>query len=180
MKLTKSFSDERTALFTKNYDSYYTLIFSSILKKIGKFHVAEDLCQEIFIRYYNKIDEIENTRKWLFGTLRLVLFDYYREKDKTKNEVEYNFDDVSMGYVNGFKDTRLMLEEVMEEVHSPDDDENDRTIFELVAVNNFSYTQVSRDLNMTYRKVRYRFERVTKKILDQLKKKGINCLEDLL
>ncbi|MCP4134050.1 MAG: sigma-70 family RNA polymerase sigma factor [bacterium] len=182
MSLAVELSDDQTQLFTEQYNNYYPVVFSSIYSKIGNFDEAEDICQEVFLRFYKKINEVENPRKWLFGALRIVVLDFFKEKSRKDLDIENLFEDVSMSFVNGFRDTRLIIEDALDAIYTPGDKdgEKERVLFDLIAVHNFSYVQVSKQLNLTYKQVRYKFEMAVKKITDYLSKKGIKSLEDLL
>ena len=118
MKLKDKLSDPGTDRFVENYDSYYSIVFNSIYSKVSNYHDAEDICQEVFIRFYDNMEEVENPRKWLFGCLRLVVFDYYKVKQKKDIDVDELFDDIGMGYVNGFRDSRMMIKQVIDDICS--------------------------------------------------------------
>lgn len=179
MKLRKRLSDPGIDRFVDSYDSYYSVVFNSIYSKVSNYHDAEDICQEVFIRFYDNIAVVENPRKWLFGCLRLVVFDYYRMKQKKDIDVDELFEDIGMGYVNGFRDTRMMIKEVIDELCAQEGD-RDASLFELVAVYNYSFVQASRQLNLNYKQARYRYSRFSGKVLAKLNERGINNIEDLL
>ena len=184
MIASKVFSEERVQDFNEVYNNYYSVIFSSIFSKINDFHEAEDICQEIFLRFYDKFETIESPRKWLFGAMRIVMLDYYKAKKKKNSrevleEIETLFEDVSMSYVNGFRDTRLIIEEALND-NSIYDNEKERLIFEIIAFHNFTFAQASRHFNMHYWQVKYAYEKVVKAIMTFLNSKGIKSLEDLL
>ncbi len=165
--------------FTDSYNSFFPLMFSLVHSKVGNAHEAEDICQELFMTFYEKYDTIDNPRKWLYGAMRIVILKYYEGKKKDKTELEGLLEDVSMSYVNGFRDTRVILEEALEDSNSFKNEE-ERVLFELVAYYNFSLAKACRHLDMTYDKGRYTYDSVTKRLMDYLKKHGINQLEDLL
>ena len=166
--------------FTEAYDNYYPVVFSVIYTKVDDVHDAKDICQEVFLKFFEKFDEIENYRKWLFGALRLSVFDFYRKKNKGKGNVDIDeiFSDVSLTFVNGFRDARIIISETFEKVENFSSE--DKTLFDLVAYHNFSYSQTAKQMGLTKRKVEYRYRRIVNEILDILKKKGIDNIEDLL
>jgi RNA polymerase sigma factor (sigma-70 family) len=172
-------SEDRMQRFKTAYDLYYSLIFSVIISKIGNYDEAEDLCQELFSRFLQKIEEINNPRTWLYGAMRIIMIEFYKNKgDKTEN-IESLLDDPSTGYVNGFREARLVIKDVLSDP-STFLSESDRSIFELVAVHCFSIADASRHLCVTYRQAHYSFEQSSKKVINLLKSKGIGKLEDLL
>ena len=156
---------------------YYPLIYSTIFTKINNQDDANDLCQEIFIIMYEKFNEIDNYRKWLYGTMRNVLFRHYEKKKKTAVDIDEVFNDVSLTFVNGMRDIRLTIEDVLTEIEMTDEQ---NLLFEYIAVNNYSYNKTGEILGRTKRQVEYAYQGLVRRILEQLKEKGIENIEDLL
>ncbi len=179
MKLKDKLSDSGTDRFVENYDSYYSIVFNSIYSRVSNYHDAEDICQEVFIRLYDNMAEVENPRKWLFGCLKIVVFDYYKLKKKKDVDVDKLFDDIGMGYVNGFRDSRIMIKQVIYDICNESGD-RDASLFELVAVYNYSYVQAAKHLNLSYKQTVYRYGVFSERVVEKLKEKGINNIEDLL
>ena len=163
--------------YTDIYSDYYPYIYNTVYGKVSNEEDALDICQEIFIILYEKFDTIENYRKWLFGTMRNVVYRYYEKKSKTPVDIDTVFNDISLTYVNGFKDTRLIIEEAMENV---DLNEEDFLIVDYIAFNNYSYTKTGEAMGLSKRQVGYKYLNAVKKILVYLESKGIKNIEDLL
>lgn len=179
MSLKKELTNPSVEKFIYHYETFYSIVFSSVYTKINNYHDAEDICQEVFIRFYDKIDEIETPRKWLFGCLRIVVFEFYKRKYSKEVNIEEIFDDIGIGYVNGFRDTRIMIKEILESIQENEDAE-DIVLFELIAVYNYSFADAARHQGFNYKQARYRFSRIVSKITDELKKRGIKSIEELL
>lgn len=179
MNLNRTLSEARTLHFVESYDAYYSLIFSSIYSKVSNYHDAEDICQEVFFRFYDKIDEIESPRKWLFGCLRIVVLDYYKGKKGREVDLDGLSDNIAMSYANGFRDARMMIKQVIDEVCDARGD-IDASLFELVAVYNFTFVQASKHLNLNYKQARYRYKVFSEKVIEKLMEKGVRNIEDLL
>ncbi len=179
VKLNESLSYPGKNRFIEVYDSYYSLLFSTVYSRVNNYHDAEDICQEVFIRFLDNFDKVENPRKWIFGCMRLVVFDHYKTKKKSAVNVDELFDDIGMGYVNGFRDARMTIRQAMDEICSERGDV-DSSLFELVAVYNYSFVQASRHLKLNYKQARYRYNVFAGLVLQRLKEKGINNIEDLL
>ncbi|HOD15027.1 MAG TPA: RNA polymerase sigma factor [Spirochaetota bacterium] len=179
MLLTSNLSEKKTELFSEHYNSLYSVAFSSVYSKIGNYHDAEDICQEVFLRFYRKLDEIESPRKWIFGALRLVVFDYYKRKGKNDIDIETMFEDVSMSFVNGFRDTRMVIQQALDGLYSSVD-ETERALFDLTAVHGFSLREAALHLGLSYKQARIRYDRASRMLMDHFRKAGINSLEDLL
>lgn len=175
------FSQKERA-FRKAYRIYYPLILNTLYRKVENMEDAEDIAHEVFISYYHKFDEVRDTRTWLFGAMRFCLSNYYR---KTKSEGRSSLDldtigeDEALACRNGDREVRMLLHEALND-ESNFKDEFDRVIFELIAINRYTYEETAQCLGMSKRQVSYRYQVTSKRILDYLKKKGISRIEDLL
>ena len=156
---------------------YYPLLLGTTLTKVGSKDEAEDICQEVFIIFYEKFNQIDNHRRWLLGTLRNVILRYYQNKNRDTSDIEAAMDDVKLTFVNGFRDTRILISEAMDAI---DCDDEERLILDLVAVHNFSYNNTAKSIGLSRRQVEYKYGQLVKKISDYLTKKGINDIEELL
>ncbi|MFH0976494.1 MAG: sigma-70 family RNA polymerase sigma factor [Spirochaetota bacterium] len=164
--------------FTDAVNSYYPLVYSAVYTKVNNVDDAYDVCQEVFIKFFEKFDEIENHRKWLYGALRLAVFDHYRARDKSA-KIDDIFKDVGLTFVNGFRDARIIINEIIESTDTFDTEE-DKVLFDLIAINNFSYSQAGSQLGLSKRQVQYKYGLIVQKIMDQFSRKGIKHIEDLL
>jgi RNA polymerase sigma-70 factor (ECF subfamily) len=165
--------------FAEAYNDLYPVVFSAVYSKVGSIDDAEDLCQDLFIKFYNKLDEIENHRKWLYGALKLEVMAFYRKKKPGAVDIDEVFNDVGLTFVNGFRDSRIMIQDAIENMDNYKDD-TDRALFDLVAVRNFSYDEAGAQLGLSRRQVRYRYGLIVDRLVDYFRKRGINSLGDLL
>jgi RNA polymerase sigma-70 factor (ECF subfamily) len=172
-------------MFTKNrdfaetYGDLYPVVFSAIYSKVGNLEDAEDISQELFIKLFNKLDEVENRRKWLYGALKLEVMAFYRKKKPGAVDIDEMFNDVALTFVNGFRDTRIMINDAIEDLDNFSDPA-DQALFDLVAVRNFSYEEAGAQLGLSKRQIRYRYGLIVDRLVDYFKKRGINSLEELL
>jgi len=165
-------------IFADLHNKYYPLIFSAVYTKVGDTDDTNDICQEVFIKFYEKFEEIENKRKWLYGALRLAILEFFRKKKSNVN-IDEVFSDVSLTFVNGFRDARIIISEAMENMDNFNNEE-ERIIFDLIAINNFSYNQTAKQLGLTKRQIEYKYKLIVNRIIQYLKKKGVDNIEDLL
>lgn len=165
--------------FIEAHNDYYPLVFSAVHAKVDNIDDVRDICQDVFIRFYEKLDGIENRRKWLYGALRIAVLEYYRKKRGIDADIDDVFDDVCLTFVNGFRDARIIIGEAIEnnEFFS---ERLSREIFDYIALYNYSYSETGRVLGLSKRQVEYRYRRIVEAILDYLKTKGIRQIEDLL
>ncbi|HNV46328.1 MAG TPA: sigma-70 family RNA polymerase sigma factor [Spirochaetota bacterium] len=165
--------------FAEAYNDLYPVVFGAVYSKVGNPEDAQDICQELFVKLYEKLETIENRRKWLYGALRLEVMAYYRKKKPDGVDIDEVFADVGLTFVNGFRDARIVISGAIE--HDENfEDERERALFDLVAVQNYSYEQAGMQLGMSKRQVRYRYGLIVERILAYLQKQGIKSLEDLL
>ncbi len=165
---------------TEIYADYYPVVFGAVLTKVGNRDDTKDICQEVFIRLFNKMDDVENVRRWLFSALKLVVLEYFREKKKnTGLNIDDVFTDVGLTFVNGFRDARIIINEAIEDMENYRNEE-ERVIFDLIAVNNFTYGDAAKITGMTRRQVEYRYGLIVDRILEYLAKNGIKDISDLL
>lgn len=172
-------SKKKRDAFTEVHADYYPLVFSTVYTKVGNLDDAQDICQEVFIKLYEKFEEVENPRKWLYGALRLAVLEYFRKKRGGDVNIDEVMDGVGMTFVNGFRDSRIIIREILDDANLFAD-ELDRAVFELVAYSNFSYSEAGRELGLSKRQVEYRYVKLAERILDELKKRGVKHIEDLL
>lgn len=167
----------RREAYTLAFNKFYPLVFNIVYNKTGNKYDADDICQEIFLIFFEKFEEVQNHRKWLFGTIRNVLIRYYNRKTKTDVDVENLLDDIGFSYVNGFKDLRIMVNDAVENV---DLNEEEKMLIDYIAYNRYSYNNVGKIMGLTKKQVIYRYSRAVRKIIGYLREKGIHNIEDLL
>ncbi|HPC43197.1 MAG TPA: sigma-70 family RNA polymerase sigma factor [Spirochaetota bacterium] len=109
------FKNDKKNQFDRAYIDYYQLVYGAIYSKTGNVIDADDLTQEVFIHYYEKMEEVEQTIPWLFGTIRLVLKNYFRKQMKSENDQE--FDEFShyieVDSSNEWADTRMIIRDAI-------------------------------------------------------------------
>jgi RNA polymerase sigma factor (sigma-70 family) len=168
--------------FRKAYSDYYPVIVNAIYSRVGNLEDAEDICHEIFVHFYNKYEEIQDCRKWLFGAIKYGISNFYRKKgasDKGNVNIDSIDFDKNLAFENGFRDIRIIINETIED-ESNYQDEKERILFDLVAINKYTYEQAAKQLGWSTRQVAYRYQQISKRIVSCLKQKGITRIEDLI
>lgn len=78
---------EHTVNFEELYHEYYPKVFRHIAGKIGNFHEAEDLAQEVFVSCYKNFDKYDPEKAkagtWIYVIMNNRLKNYYRDKKET-------------------------------------------------------------------------------------------------
>lgn len=74
---------------TQIYQDFNQKVKGYILSKVNDYNLAEDLCSDVFVKVYEKIDTYDETKAsistWIYTIARNTLIDYYRSN---KDEVE--------------------------------------------------------------------------------------------
>jgi RNA polymerase sigma factor (sigma-70 family) len=163
--------------YSELFAAYYQMVFNAVFPKVSSVEDTEDICQDVFIALYNNLEEIENVRAWLYGTLKNMVLKYYRSKHPAHDDIDTIMNDVSLSFVNGFRDARIIISEVIEDM-TPNEEE--RQIIELVAFHNYSYSETGNLLGLTKRKVDYKYNKIASTIISKLRERGVAHIEDLL
>ncbi len=161
------------------YSDFYPVIFSAVYNFLNNVDETKDICQEVFLRYMENYESVENPRKWLYAVARNATFEHCRRQGKTDISIDDIFEDKGLGYVNGFRDTRIIIQNAIDDMNNYEN-EKDKILFDLVALHNFTYKEAEKKLGMTERQVKYRYGLVVDRLVRYFNKKGIKSLEDLL
>lgn len=82
-------------------------------------------------------------------------------------------------FENGARDIRIIINEAIEN-DANYKDEKQRLIFDMVALNGFTYENTAKQLGLSKRQVEYGYNQAVQSIISYLKGKGISNIEDLL
>jgi len=78
--------EDSKAYFLETYDSYSTDIYRFCLLKVSRKEVAEDITQEVFMRFWQALregTEMRNARALLYTMARNLVIDWYRKKKES-------------------------------------------------------------------------------------------------
>lgn len=66
------------------YEEYHIKVLRYIQSKVNDYYLAEDLCSDVFVKIYEKLDTFDNKKAsistWIFTITRNKLIDYYRTR----------------------------------------------------------------------------------------------------
>ena len=164
---------EKDKIFTALYRDFFPAVNGSIYTKVGNRDTAADLAQEVFTDLFERMENIQNIRAWLFEAVKNRIIDYYK---KQSNRPEFAIEGLNLTFVNGFRDTRIIIQEAIAGIT----DGASMVLFDLIAVRFYTYREAAKETGLLVHQVRYRYNQIIKTILENLKNKGINSLEDLL
>jgi RNA polymerase sigma factor (sigma-70 family) len=167
--------------FTDIYNEFFPIVYSMIIIKISDHDVTHDLTQEVFLKLYDKFDILENHRRWLLSSVKYAVWNYLRtiRKEEKNFNIDRVMEDTTMVFVNGMRETRIMIEEALDTLGFFGKEES-RTLFDLVALHQYTYKETAEHLGMTERQVGYKYRNIVDKLMRHFKDKGVHGLEDLL
>ena len=80
---TSAQSGDRDA-YAALYQMYHSLIRAYVLRRVGNWHVAEDITSETFLRAWRRIDSVtdqgQELERWLVTIARNIIFDRAKSK----------------------------------------------------------------------------------------------------
>ncbi len=69
---------------TELYQKFYSKVLSYINGKVNNYTLAEDLCSDVFLKVYEKLDTFDESKAslstWIFTITRNTLTDYFRTR----------------------------------------------------------------------------------------------------
>ena len=69
---------------TELYQNFYSKVLGYINGKVNNYTLAEDLCSDVFLKVYEKLDTFDETKAslstWIFTITRNTLTDYFRTR----------------------------------------------------------------------------------------------------
>lgn len=157
----------------------YNRVMAYFFCKTGKKAMAEDLTQELFVRYIVKLPNIKEPEKWIKGTMGNMLREYYRgcRMDSKVDRVDCDLHcDAKYCYIG---DVKMLVCDAIEFALDQSDEETSR-VFELIHDQRYTYGEAASTLGLNERQARYRYRKVLDLLHHYLKDQGIEGLNDML
>ena len=153
-------------------ENYRKPLFTLIFSMINNEEEAEEILQDVFVQFFIKRDTFEGRSKiytWLYRVAFNKSIDYIRKKEREK---KYRLKEYRNSELQEAKDddtlNRIIVLESLEEL-----EEDFRTPLLMVEYENYSYTEISEQLNIPINTIKTRVFRARKKLLKIMKKKGV-------
>lgn len=161
--------DEAKDYFLQSYDTYADAIFRFTLMKVSDREKAQDITQEVFLRFWQKLRDgavLRNDRALLYAIARNLVIDWYRKKKETSLDAltEEGFEARGTDEVPILQNA--MNEEVLRVIHTLD--ESSRETLLLRFVEGFSPAEIALLHGETANAVSVRINRALKKVREQL------------
>jgi RNA polymerase sigma-70 factor (ECF subfamily) len=151
--------------FLSAYDAYNNAIFRFCLLKVSSREIAQDLTQEVFMRYWQSLrkgEDFKNERAFLYTIARHLVIDWYRKKKESSldalTEAGAEFKGDGPNTITDSAEAR----EVLEVIQKLDDDS--REILLLRFVEGFSPKEIADQLKESANVVSVRIHRALKKV----------------
>ena len=134
---------------TEIYKDYHGKVFGYIISQVSNSDLAEDLCEDVFLKVYEKLDTFDETKAsistWIYTIARNTLTDYYRTR-KVCEEIPEEYE--SAISVEDEICNREMLEKLANALEKLD--ERSRDIIILRYYSGFKLTEIAEKLDISY------------------------------
>ena len=151
--------------FLGAYDTYNDAIFRFCLLKVSSREVAQDITQEVFMRYWQNLrkgEDFKNERAFLYAIARNLVIDWYRKKKESSLDaiMETGVDfkgDTSKAITEHAEANEVLA--VIEQL-----EETDREVLLLRYVDGFSPKDIAEQIGESPNVVSVRIHRALKKV----------------
>ena len=151
--------------FIHAYDAYNNAIFRFVFMKVSSREVAQDITQEVFMRYWQttrKGEELKNERAYLYTLARNLIIDWYRKKKESSLDVLTESGVEFKGDTSESITDHAEAAEVLKIIEQLDDDA--REVLLLRFVEGFSPKEIAQQLKESPNTVSVRIHRALKKV----------------
>lgn len=155
--------------FLSAYDAHGDAIFRFCVLKVSNRELAQDLSQEVFMRYWQAIrkgEQFQNERAYLYTLARNLVIDWYRKKKESSldalAEAGIEFKGDTSKSITDSAEAREALE-VIEQL-----EEGDREVLLLRFVEGFSPKEIAALSGESANAISVRIHRALKKVQEHL------------
>lgn len=155
------------------YEELFDKVFGFCMNRVGHFHLAEDLTQEIFLKLVDKIETYNPNRGnflvWFWQLARNTIIDHYRKNRETHfSDVEESKLEGISGYSEQEKiHQKIEVQQIGQFLETLKEDE--RELFNLHYIAGLSYREISPILEKTEGTLRVSMNRLKEKVRKQFK-----------
>lgn len=169
-------------VFSSAYRKLFDKVEDQVFKKIQCHDAAQDITQEVFILYYEKLlsgEDIPDPSAWLFSRVWFYMLNHNRLAWNTKVEGQ---NDKIDSLIQPCNDTRLPNESysLCEDIIKTNLNEPQRKAFVLVGLENNTYSAVGQQIGLTGHQVTRQYHKARRIVLTTLQKNGFNSPKELL
>ncbi|MBF9015901.1 MULTISPECIES: RNA polymerase sigma factor [unclassified Oceanispirochaeta] len=89
--------------FELAYKEFYPVLIRVAYRITGSQEVSEDLCQEAFVRYYERMDKIppgDQAKYWMIRVVKNLAFNHEKRKGRERNAYQKHYHEPKAEIVN--------------------------------------------------------------------------------
>jgi len=161
--------------FTLAYNQHKSKLFNYALKMIGNKMTCEDIIQNVFTKFFEKLESINKSDSinfWLFKTTRNEIYSYYRKKkiyiDQFRVEDTDELDIESEFNIEENFENKEIDEQIRKELDNMAIEQRD--VYLLKEYGGFSYKEIAETMSIDENLVKSRLFKVRKRLIDKLSK----------
>ena len=151
------------------FDTYYSPLCAFALKYIDSFDLAEDLVQEVFIKFWEKrsVEQLHGSLKsYLFTAVKNNSLNYLRQNNKYRIEELDDEFDILMEDTPDKEDLEMKKQKLYKELDALPP--QSRLVFEAIIFNDKRYKEVAEDLDVSVNTIKTHFSRALKQLRSSL------------
>lgn len=160
--------------FELAYKEFYPVLIRVAFRITGSMEVSEDLCQEAFVRYYERMDKIppgDQAKYWMIRVIKNLAFNHEKRKGRERNAYQKHYHEPKAEIVND-GEKELMQDESKKLVQTalmklP---YKMRVVLSLKEYANLNYKQIGEILKISEGNVKIRVFRARQKLSEILDK----------
>lgn len=161
--------------FAQVFQENYTLLMRVVYRITGRQDVAEEIVQEAFIKYYERVDSLprdEGVRYWLLRVVRNLALNHEKRRGRERRAVERFLHETRVS-TPAEGERRMVEESIRQEVQDAllSIPYNLRIVLILKEYGGFNYQEIAEMLGITEGNVKVRVHRARNQ-LGQLLEKG--------
>lgn len=157
--------------FTEVFNKYNRLVRKLVISRTGDWMLAEEVCQQVFLNYFERMDKIDDDliQPWLLLTAKNLIRDHFRKQQVRRNtqsvedisEIALVCDDNAERIIKHVADM-MLTERILTELYERRKEWYDVVID--VCILEMSYEEAAKHLGITMEMLRARLFRARKYI----------------
>ncbi len=156
------------------YKKYWYYVYSIVAKYIQCIHIAEDISQDVFLAYLEKMHSIKNVKSWLSKVAQFSAIKYNRRQNRFC-EFDTGLYEFESKNENQDVEVKMVMEEAFDAVGIS---ENSKANLYNKIVNKTYVTVIAKEKGTTRRVIAYQFKKNVKKLTDYFSSIGIRSVCD--
>ncbi len=166
----------RADMFERVYEHVYPILIRIVYRITGREDVAEELCQEAFIKYYERIDSFPDTdqaKYWLIRVSKNLALNSAKRSGRERRAYERAYHEPSRLLRSGEDEMIRREQEVAVQSALRQLPEKMRTVLILKEYGQLNYREIGAVLGITEGNVKVRVFRAREHLLDLLKESDV-------